>query len=821
MTKFGKKLRQRKIKEWEEHYINYKALKHFIKENNNPNNQNALKNEELSKKFDELLEEELKKIYRFFVTQERELYLQINTRLHVRKRYRKFTLVQLKKELQELKTLSTYATSLSCYIYLNMTGMAKIMKKFEKKFKRYNFRFTKNFVIEKYQKKNSDLLYIHQYKILDEVGACVEQLSKELTDQYETLMRNKVGIEELNKEKNTDENINIINDGLLDNNQNNEQISKNSLDKIKDDFNDLNNSIGNMEAFYHSISLIFEVWMRYIKTNEYKSHIYSVQGNKVQEENNLVEDEEGGVVEKPKHFLSLESYRNIRIILVQAFLMSLCSTYIYPTVFYFLVAFDNFSKAQEVDIKRIRQGLLCGLIISMIPFGALISMSYSFCLVKKSYKILMILSSVLSALGNSIFLLGIHEASLFFLSFGALIIGFSLNTVVHRRYLLYFIPKRKLNKYLLYFKLTLLTGNSAGPLLSWFCLLFFGNYYESNKNFNEYSLPAWLTFFASLVLLIIIIILFSEPLRTGFEVYAKGQSPTDTIKRSDSFTLDDSLTIYESEKLNEINQRVSVFNDENQFDDTNLVAKTINDLVDKQLERHGTVRKAFWVILLYQFILNFTNMLYITMAPSYFYLNFDNEGEIPIYNDTSLYRTKIICLLYFASLFLFVPSFCLNFFYISMRIDKILYIKILALVLFLVELLTTSFVIQQYPVLFYFTFLLTILSTYVMQDQLNYFYTTIIPSDFRLLGISGLTSIYCIRYIGNFLGSISSLYGILFSYDEKEDLGYFFIIQNAVSILIQFVILVLFFINGNNFADRPIRRIIYSKNIREIRRTEL
>ena len=129
--------------------------------------------------------------------------------------------------------------------------------------------------------------------------------------------------------------------------------------------------------------------MRYIKTNEYKSHIYSVQGNKVKEENNLVEDEEGGVVEKPKHFLSLESYRNIRIILVQAFLMSLCSTYIYPTVFYFLVAFDNFSKAQEVDIKRIRQGLLCGLIISMIPFGALISMSYSFCLVKKSYKILM------------------------------------------------------------------------------------------------------------------------------------------------------------------------------------------------------------------------------------------------------------------------------------------------------------------------------------------------------------------------------------------------------------------------------------------------
>ena len=36
MAKFGKKLRQRKIKEWEENYIDYKALKKFIKLNNDP-----------------------------------------------------------------------------------------------------------------------------------------------------------------------------------------------------------------------------------------------------------------------------------------------------------------------------------------------------------------------------------------------------------------------------------------------------------------------------------------------------------------------------------------------------------------------------------------------------------------------------------------------------------------------------------------------------------------------------------------------------------------------------------------------------------------
>ena len=728
-------------------------------------------------------------------------------------------MIQLKKELLELKSLSNYATTLSCYIYLNITGMSKIMKKFDKKFKRYNLNFTKNFVIEKYLKKNSDLLYIHQYKILDEVGACVEQLKNELKIQYDNLTKNgnNTGIENLNKRTKSDENMNIE-EGLLQD-PNKEIIENGGIDKIKDDFKSLNDSIENMEAFYHSISLIFEVWMRYIKNNEYRSHIYSVKGNSIKEENNLIEDEEEGITEKPKHFLSQESYWNIRLILIQAFIMSLCSTYIYPTIFYLLAANDK----DNIRYKTLKKGLLCGLIISMIPFGSLISMSYSHFLVKKSYKILMALSSVLSTFGNSLFLLGIHDVSLTFLCIGAFIVGCSLNTVVHRKYLLYFIPKRKLNKYFLYLKLTILTGNSSGPLLSYICLLIFGNHYTENKTFNEYSLPAWLTFVASLIFLVIIMIIFSEPLRQGFEVYAKGQSPTDTIKRSDSFNLDENLTNYESEKLDEINKRVSSFNDENQFDDTNLLSKTINDLCEKQFESHGTIRTAFWIIILYQFILNFTNMVYITMAPPYLFINIDNDNNdyLPIFNDNSLHRMKTICLLFFVSFILFVPFFCLNFFYISMRINKILYIKVLALILFLVELLTASFVIQSYPVLFYLTFLLTILFAYIMQDQLNYFYTTIIPSDFSLKNIRGLSCIYSIRYIGNILGSMSSLFGILFSYDDKVDLGYFFIIQNSFSIAFQFVILILFFKNSNNFSDRPIRRIIYSKNIREIKRTEL
>ena len=799
-----------------------------------------------------MLEKELKKIYRFFVLQERELYLQINTRLHVRAKYDTFSMVQIEKELDELQTLSSYATSLSCYIYLNITGMAKILKKFEKKFKRYNLDFTRNFIVEKYQKKNSDLLYIHQYKILDEVGACVEQLKNELFEKYNYLIKNPIKeinnarLDILNQKIKSEENNNkeekLLNDDKEEKNDNNKKhfLSQDKIDNLKNKFNSLNNSIGNMEAFYHSISLVFEVWMRYIKANEYKSHIYTVKSAREIYENsgsineNEEKNEMGGEIEKkPEHFLSNESYWNIRLILIQAFIMSISSTYFYPTVYYLLKS-KEFLPAGSTRMGELR-GLFCGLIISMSPIGGLFSISYSNFMINKSYKIPLISSSVLSTIGNLLFIIGIYYGSIFLMCFGTLITGFSLNTPIHRQYLLYFIPKRKMNKYLLYFKIVVLLGNTSGPLLGLISLLLFPDEYfqqYSHRVFNEYTLPSWIIFFISIFLSIAIVLIFSEPLNPKFIVYAEGQSPTETNKRADSFSLDDSLTIFESEKLNEINEKVSNFNDENQFDDTNLVSSTINELIDVETEPHGTVRKAFWVIMLYLFILRFIIISNITMAPPYLYVNIYNGND----NILKTKAQEIISGIMFTSLFLFIPSFCLNFFYISLRINKILYIKILGLVLLILQLLTTIFVIQSNDLIiiyfYYFSFLLTILLSYIMEDQLIFFYTQIIPANFELMSIKGLTGLYIMRYLGSISGSISSLFGFpIYSEGDvniKKKRGnitndyeeYVILIQNSFSILIQVLVLLLFFIHSNRFSDRPIRRLVYSKNVREIKRTE-
>ena len=144
----------------------------------------------------------------------------------MRKRYEFFSMNQLDKELDELQKLSTHAMSLSSYIFYNITGVSKILKKFDKKFKRFNYNFTKNFVVEKYKKKNSDLLYINQYKILDEIGACVEQLKDELLDQYYYLLENP--IKEQNNARTEKLNQHLKNE-------------ENSIEEGEDQLNNLNN----------------------------------------------------------------------------------------------------------------------------------------------------------------------------------------------------------------------------------------------------------------------------------------------------------------------------------------------------------------------------------------------------------------------------------------------------------------------------------------------------------------------------------------------------------------------------------------------------
>ena len=163
---------------------------------------------------------------------------------------------------------------------------------------------------------------------------------------------------------------------------------------------------------------------------------------------------EGGNVSSRMATMSKMNKWNINLTLFQKWYMALLSTLILPNAF----------RMVKDDIKY--PVSYCALVIGMTPLGGIISMFFTKFYLDSSFKIPMIISAVLSLLGNVLYILGIGANSISLCCLSRLLIGFALNTVIHRRYLLEYIPKRKIGKYMLYFKLSYLSGISCGPLLT-------------------------------------------------------------------------------------------------------------------------------------------------------------------------------------------------------------------------------------------------------------------------------------------------------------------------------------------------------------------
>ena len=150
---------------------------------------------------------------------------------------------------------------------------------------------------------------------------------------------------------------------------------------------------------------------------------------------------------------------------------------------------------------------------------------------------------------------------------------------------------------------------------------------------------------------------------------------------------------------------------------------------------------------------------------------------------------------------------------------------------FLLQILSTFFLNQSLSTYstnyYYISFSLTIVITYILIDQFIYFYTQIIPFDFRLLGLMGYKSLYYVSYIGKIGGCLISLLAVTFEnekFDEegsgKSEQETFMILVNISAIVLQFILMLIFMCNKKRFKDRPIRRLIYNKNIRKLKRIE-
>ena len=200
MVKFGKEFRKNQIELFKNKYINYKGLKQIIKKNISFSSQNIKQNQSplpdettkdnIINEFTSLLDKEIKKIYICYIQNERKLYLQINSHLHMRSTYDTFSIKDINKEISELFEIAQYSFSIVDYVYINLMALKKILKKFDKNYKIHFGTTTINYMSSKLEEKDADLQYVLKFKVIDEVGTLLEDLLEELSEKNLNLKLN-------------------------------------------------------------------------------------------------------------------------------------------------------------------------------------------------------------------------------------------------------------------------------------------------------------------------------------------------------------------------------------------------------------------------------------------------------------------------------------------------------------------------------------------------------------------------------------------------------------------------------------------------------
>ena len=418
MAKFGKKYRQQQIKEWEKEYINYKSLKQFIKDNRKLGSLIDIR-DEVIKNFKEQLDKELKKFYIFFINQERELYLQINKRLHYRSNYSLYNLEEIINEYNELLNIQNLCFNLSFYVNMNIKSIYKILKKFDHKLLSLKSDLSREYIIEQFGMKNSDLLYIFQFKMIDEVNVVIEDLKKELEHSYNLFIEGNYNLK--NKKDTKDDSL--INAKVIDDNT----IKKYNFNEKKTNLQIL---LDKTEIKYQDTLLQYRIWNRYFELYEYKQ-----DSTIINKKLNLNKGTFHKIINKINIMMSESNERNILISLIQTCFMNICYSYIFPLM---LTLTSHIYTNNKTNIYF--------LILGMTPFGGLLSMFFIKFLIYKTYKTPMLISSILAIIGNLLII--IFYDNIFCLCLSRLIFGFSLNNSVNTKYLIEFIPKKKKYKYI-------------------------------------------------------------------------------------------------------------------------------------------------------------------------------------------------------------------------------------------------------------------------------------------------------------------------------------------------------------------------------------
>ena len=777
MVKYGKEFRKKQIGDYKNKYFNYKEYKQLIKKmvNDNLNSNDLNQTQNQINTFTEKLNIDLKKIFIYFVKDERILYKKINSHLYRRENYKDYQSQEFVAELYELYGISNNSLNLSSYVYYNIKAIFKILKKFNKKIiKDPNKDFKNDFIFSNIKEENSDLLYLYKFKIIDEVNILIEDLIKTLKKRFRFHMSLLGKVNTSSKQEKLNQNDDLY------------------FQKFKDFYSKTKINLKLIDKNAFGFKFLFLPWNNYLKNkDELSSKLIKIKNNSINSsdisEKYSFEIPEQSLIDKI--FFSKENIINIICTLIHTFLYMFTYSIVIPNNYYYLINEDGFSEKEK------KAYLYYALIMVSVPIGTIISFTYETTCVKNSTKKPVILSLSLQILGNILYIIEVgikNFHSVIILCLSRILIGLSAIRTTNKMYLANFLPKNKINIFINFFDICTMLGLGSGFIIN---LIFFD---KVNLNIERFKIGNYICISLSIMLLLIDIFFFKEAKNKDF---LKKISDIESILEENSIKEE---IENDSKMVNEINSQLGDFNKKNNYDDTNLVTKNVFENINSAKKGLKSLIKSFIVFSTIVFTSKFINEFFFIITPLYC---INNENDIivknillypPIILGVTCYIIPIIELIFYKISKIANEKTILFIIYIALLI---LNISKLVFVIFFEKnvdnLLKNPFFISAIS--------LSIILARFVEKASSLFFSNIMPNEFNIFGINGNICINTISHIGRVLGAFLPF---LLAYMDFHNANIIFYSIMTCFSLISFIIFTIYY---NDLRIKAISRIIHQQ----------
>jgi hypothetical protein len=425
--------------------------------------------------------------------------------------------------------------------------------------------------------KNSDLLYILQFKIIDEVSAILEDLVNEI--RFLSNSKNKK-------------------DGLLN------DFNKDYKKEISHNLDHLYRNLIKIDEMNAEFRASFKEWTKITKTDVATYGItnavtaktslgglsYGINSGKESFQYSKNKTNLRAMSQDSSVYFSTENTNNINISVFFAFIYMLSFSIILPSN-------AQFMKSIGYDITA------SGLVMAFTPFGQLISFIVLDDWLLSSYRHPMLMSVICLFLGSFLYCLSSIYQDLVICGVGRLLLGFGSGRLLVRNYMITFLPPRKVSKYLLYSQISGMFGIASGPLFN-ILIVFVTEVLGNGRYFNQYINPVWSVCLVSFCFIIAVMFGYTEPIKSDFHILRENLH---SVTEGMTMTFQ-TISDRDKKMVNYIDRKLGQINQQNNFSDTNLVSKNIEMIAWRENKTTSYLYKCFIVFIFILFTCRVYNL---------------------------------------------------------------------------------------------------------------------------------------------------------------------------------------------------------------------